>query len=103
MSRPRRYAIIPARMQSSRFPGKPLADLHGKPLVQHVYERVRAADVFDEIVVATDDERIVQAVRAVGGNAQMTRRDHATGTERIAEVAASLPPHRAGLSIHVTN
>ena len=93
VSRAQRYAIIPARMQSSRFPGKPLADLHGKPLVQHVYERVREAAVFDEIVVATDDERIAHAVRTAGGTAQMTRSDHATGTERVAEVAAALPPN----------
>lgn len=90
-SRAQRYAIIPARMRSTRFPGKPLADLRGKPLVQHVYERVRDADVFDEVVVATDDERIAEVVRSAGGAARMTRAAHATGTGRVAEVAAALP------------
>ncbi len=90
-SRAQRYAIIPARMASTRFPGKPLALLHGRPLVQHVYERVRDARVFDEIIVATDDARIAEVVRRAGGRAEMTRSDHATGTERVAEVAHDLP------------
>lgn len=89
--RAQRYAIIPARMGSTRFPGKPLADLCGKPLVQHVVERARDAAVFDEIIVATDDERIAGVVQRAGGRAKMTRADHGTGTERIAEVAAGLP------------
>jgi 3-deoxy-manno-octulosonate cytidylyltransferase (CMP-KDO synthetase) len=88
---PRCIAIIPARYSSSRFPGKPLAQLGGKPLVQHVLERAHEAGVFDAVWVATDDERIADAVRAAGGEARMTRSDHATGTERVAELAADLP------------
>lgn len=83
-------AIIPARYASTRFPGKPLAAETGKPLIQHVYERVTHARLVDRVIVATDDERILQAVRGFGGEAEMTRSDHATGTDRIAEVAAKL-------------
>jgi 3-deoxy-manno-octulosonate cytidylyltransferase (CMP-KDO synthetase) len=83
-------AIIPARYASTRFPGKPLASETGKPLIQHVYERVAAARLVDRVIVATDDERILQAVHDFGGNAEMTRSDHATGTDRIAEVASGL-------------
>ncbi|MHC4165129.1 MAG: cytidylyltransferase domain-containing protein, partial [Planctomycetota bacterium] len=86
-----RYAIIPARFASTRFPGKALALLAGKPLVVHVLERVEAARLFDAVWVATDDERIAEAVRRAGGTARMTRADHRSGTERIAEAAASLP------------
>lgn len=86
----RTVAIIPARYGSSRFPGKPLALLAGKPVVQHVLERTQAAGVFDAVWVATDDARIAAAVQAAGGEARMTRADHATGTERIAELAAEL-------------
>ncbi|MFO0874615.1 MAG: 3-deoxy-manno-octulosonate cytidylyltransferase [Phycisphaerales bacterium] len=83
-------AIIPARFASSRFPGKMLADRTGKPLVQHVWERVRLARRVDRVIVATDDARIADAVRTFGGEATMTRADHPNGTTRIAEVAASL-------------
>lgn len=83
-------AIIPARYASTRFPGKPLADLLGKPMIQHVYERVVQAGGIDRVIVATDDERIAAAVRAFGGAAEMTRTDHPTGTDRLAEVAARL-------------
>ncbi|MBQ7210957.1 MAG: 3-deoxy-manno-octulosonate cytidylyltransferase [Paludibacteraceae bacterium] len=75
--------IIPARYASSRFPGKPLADLCGKPVIEHVYEKASAA--LDEVVVATDDERIFQAVKAFGGNAVMTSTSHRSGTDRCAE------------------
>ena len=91
MSRRDCVAIIPARFASSRFPGKPLADLAGRPLVLHVVNRAREADVFDAVWVATDDDRILEAVRAGGGEAFRTRADHATGTERVAELAARLP------------
>ena len=80
--------MIPARFASSRFPGKPLTPIAGKPMVQHVVERVRQAQRIARTVVATDDQRIVQAVRAFGGEAIMTRSQHRTGTERVAEVAA---------------
>lgn len=78
--------IIPARYGSTRLPGKPLADLGGRPLIQHVYER--ASRALPEVIVATDDERIVAAVQAFGGRAVMTRAEHRCGTERVAEVAA---------------
>ena len=82
--------IIPARYASTRFEGKPLADLAGKPMIQHVYERSRRAACLDDLLVATDDERIFQAVRSFGGKAVMTSPDHATGTDRLAEVCESL-------------
>jgi 3-deoxy-manno-octulosonate cytidylyltransferase (CMP-KDO synthetase) len=81
-------AIIPARYASTRFPGKPLARQTGKYLVQHVWERVRAADCFERVAIATDDERIASAVVSFGGEVVLTRPDHATGTDRIAEVVA---------------
>jgi len=82
--------IIPSRYGSSRFEGKALADLAGKPLVQHVYERASQASVLDELLVATDDDRIFKAVTSFGGKALMTSPHHATGTDRLAEVAGSL-------------
>ncbi len=84
-------AVIPARYASSRFPGKPLAPLAGKPMIQRVWERVRQACALSEALVATDDQRIVSAVRAFGGLAVLTRQDHRSGTERVAEVAALRP------------
>lgn len=84
--------VIPARYGSTRLPGKPLLSLAGKPMIQRVYERAKLAKQVDRVLVATDDERIVKAVEAFGGEARMTRADHRTGTERVAEVAA----HEAG-------
>jgi len=81
-------AVIPARYASKRFPGKALAAQTGKPLVQHVYEQVARARSLSEVIVATDDQRIFDAVTAFGGAVQMTRADHASGTDRVAEVAA---------------
>ncbi len=83
-------AIIPARYASVRLPGKALLNRTGKYLVQHVYERVRRAASIDEVIVATDDRRIEAAVASFGGRAVMTRADHPSGTDRIAEVAAAL-------------
>ncbi|HDH04309.1 MAG TPA: 3-deoxy-manno-octulosonate cytidylyltransferase [Nitrospirae bacterium] len=80
-------AIIPARYNSTRFPGKPLASLKGKILVQHVYERALAATRVDYVAVATDDKRIFDAVAAFGGNAVMTAGSHKSGTDRVAEAA----------------
>ena len=80
--------VIPARYASSRFPGKPLVDLHGKPMVARVAERARASGA-RSVLVATDDQRIASAARAHGVDAAMTRAEHASGTERIAEVAAA--------------
>jgi 3-deoxy-manno-octulosonate cytidylyltransferase (CMP-KDO synthetase) len=83
-------AIIPARYASTRFEGKALADIKGKPMVRHVYERTALAQLVSEVIVATDDERIGTAVRSFGGRVVMTSRDHETGTDRLAEVAAGL-------------
>ena len=82
--------VIPARYASSRFPGKPLADLGGKPMIQHVYERAAQAGRLQQVIVATDDRRIAEAVRAFGGRVQMTRSDHPSGSDRVGEVAATL-------------
>ncbi|MFM2199851.1 MAG: 3-deoxy-manno-octulosonate cytidylyltransferase [Verrucomicrobiota bacterium] len=83
--------ILPARWGSTRFPGKPLHLIAGKPLIQHVWERCQSSTKLAEILVATDDERIVSAVNAFGGKAVMTSPDHPTGTDRLAEVAKQVP------------
>lgn len=85
-------AVIPARFASTRFPGKALAEIEGKPMVQWVYERASKAERVSKVVVATDDERILEAVRAFGGEAVMTSPEHPTGTDRVAEVAERLLP-----------
>lgn len=82
--------VIPSRYASSRFPGKPLVHIAGRPMIQHVYERAQQAYLVDRVLVATDDERIAQAVRDFGGEAVMTSSTHPTGTDRIAEVATGL-------------
>ena len=82
--------VIPARYASSRLPGKPLLRQTGKYLVQHVYERACQAECAASVVVATDDRRIVAAVESFGGRVMLTRRDHASGTDRVAEVAEHL-------------
>ncbi len=84
-------AVIPSRYASTRLPGKPLVDICGKPMVQHVYERVRRVSLFDEVLVATDDERIMNAVAAFGGAACMTSPDCPSGSDRLIEVAKSHP------------
>jgi 3-deoxy-manno-octulosonate cytidylyltransferase (CMP-KDO synthetase) len=97
-SRARVLAVIPARRASSRFPGKPLAPIAGRPMIQHVVERVRGARLVSEVLVATDDAGIKKAVEDFGGEAILTRADHRTGTDRVAEVAL----HReAGIYINV--
>lgn len=83
--------IIPARYASTRFPGKPLADINGKPMIQRVYEQSAKASSLDEVIVATDDKRIADCVEAFGGHAQMTLASHQNGTERCAEVAKRNP------------
>jgi len=80
--------VIPARYGSTRLPGKPLVLLAGKPMIQRVFERAKLSKRVCRVIVATDDERIVKAVKTFGGEAKMTRPDHRTGTERVAEVAA---------------
>lgn len=84
-------AVIPSRYASTRLPGKPLVDICGKPMVQHVYERVRRVSLFDEVLVATDNERIANAVEAFGGAACMTSPDCPSGSDRLIEVAKSHP------------
>jgi 3-deoxy-manno-octulosonate cytidylyltransferase (CMP-KDO synthetase) len=91
-------AVIPARYDSSRLPGKVLLPLKGKPVLQHVWERVRACPLVEDIVVATDDERVCEAVHAFGGLAVMTSSAHRSGTDRVAEVAAG---HPAGVVVNV--
>jgi 3-deoxy-manno-octulosonate cytidylyltransferase (CMP-KDO synthetase) len=81
--------VIPARFASSRFPGKPLAIIAGKPMLQHVFERASQARYLSRLVIATDDERIRDAARSFGAPVQMTRSDHASGTDRAAEVASA--------------
>ena len=83
-------AVIPARYASTRFPGKPLAQDTGKHLIQHVCERLAGAKRIRDVIVATDDERIRAAVESFGGRAVMTREDHPSGTDRVAEVVAGL-------------
>src|SRR6267378_3169322 len=82
-------AIIPARFAATRLPGKPLVALAGRPMIERVWARVRLAKKISRVIVATDDERILQAVAGFGGEAMMTRAEHRSGTERVAEVAAT--------------
>jgi 3-deoxy-manno-octulosonate cytidylyltransferase (CMP-KDO synthetase) len=83
-------AIIPARFNSTRFPGKPVAQIDGKTLIEHVYRRVQQASLVTRILVATDDQRIADAVERFGGTVIMTRNDHPSGTDRLAEAAETL-------------
>ena len=83
-------AIIPARFGATRLPGKPLSDIHGRPMIQHVYERARMARSVDRVLVATEDQRIADVVQAFGGEAVMTSARHASGTDRLAEAAWGL-------------
>jgi 3-deoxy-manno-octulosonate cytidylyltransferase (CMP-KDO synthetase) len=83
-------AVIPARFASSRFPGKPLADLDGRPMIEHVYRRVERSQRVSRVIVATDDLRVATAVSRFGGEVRLTRPDHLTGTDRLAEVATTL-------------
>lgn len=84
-------AVIPARYASTRLPGKPLLAQTGRPLICHVVEAARRGHSLDRVIVATDDTRILEAVHHFGGEAALTRDDHPSGTDRVAEVAASLP------------
>ena len=83
-------AVIPTRYDSTRLPGKPLLARTGKPLIQHVWEKARAARALDDVIVATDDRRIFDAVQAFGGKPLMTSPKHRCGTERVAEAVRSL-------------
>lgn len=82
--------IIPARMEATRLPGKPLADIHGKPMIVRVWEQAMAAEI-GRVVVAADSEEILAAVRAAGGEGQITRTDHQSGSDRAFE---ALSPNR---------
>lgn len=89
-NKPSVVAIIPARYASNRFPGKPLALIDGRPMIQHVVERAKAVDLLTRVVVATDDQRIVDCVEGFGGECVMTRKDHVSGSDRLAEAAELL-------------
>jgi 3-deoxy-manno-octulosonate cytidylyltransferase (CMP-KDO synthetase) len=91
-------AVIPARYGSTRLPGKALLDLAGRPMIEHVYRRASAATTLAGVIVATDDARIADVVAGFGGVACMTSPDHATGTDRLAEIAAAVP---CGLIVNV--
>lgn len=91
--------VIPARFGATRFPGKPLAMLWGKPMLQHVWERARAARGLDALLVATDDERIAAAARAFGAEVELTSAGCASGTDRVAEVARRWPEHDLVLNL----
>jgi 3-deoxy-manno-octulosonate cytidylyltransferase (CMP-KDO synthetase) len=82
--------IIPARYESTRFPGKPLGLFNGKPMIQHVYERVSLSNIVTKITVATDDQRIYDVVYGFGGNAVMTGKENRSGTDRVAEAAEKI-------------
>jgi 3-deoxy-manno-octulosonate cytidylyltransferase (CMP-KDO synthetase) len=86
----RTLAVIPARYRSTRLPGKPLADIGGRPMIEHVFKRVTEASLIDRALVATDDVRIRDRVQAFGGDCVLTSPDHPSGTDRVAEAAAKL-------------
>jgi 3-deoxy-manno-octulosonate cytidylyltransferase (CMP-KDO synthetase) len=83
-------AVIPARYSATRLPGKPLVSLAGKPMIQRVWERARQAERISRVIIATDDERILKAAAGFGAEAVMTRSEHRSGTERVAEVAVHI-------------
>jgi len=83
-------AIIPARYDSIRFPGKPLAILGNKPIIQHVYERAKNSGLFDDVIVATDNQRIFETVHDFNGKVILTAKEHQSGTDRIAEVCSKI-------------
>lgn len=97
----KKIAIIPSRYGSSRFPGKPLALIKGKPMIQHVYENVKKVTELDEVYVATDDKRIFDVVTAFGGKALMTSDRHTCGTDRLAECAQMLNLEEEDLVLNI--
>jgi 3-deoxy-manno-octulosonate cytidylyltransferase (CMP-KDO synthetase) len=102
MSAPAKYyGIIPARFQSERFPGKPLADILGRPMFWHVYHRARQCAKLSQVVLATDDQRIMSAARSLEVPALLTRPDHPSGTDRVLEAAQQLkvPPDAVVVNI----
>jgi 3-deoxy-manno-octulosonate cytidylyltransferase (CMP-KDO synthetase) len=97
----RALAVIPARWGSTRFPGKALALLAGRPLIQHVVEAALGSRAFAQVVVATDDERIAEAVRRFGGLAELTSPAHHSGTDRVAELVSRLPDDAPGVVVNL--
>jgi 3-deoxy-manno-octulosonate cytidylyltransferase (CMP-KDO synthetase) len=95
------FAFIPARYDSTRFPGKPLISILSKPMIQHVYEEAKACSEICEVFVATDDERIAQCVRNFGGKTVITGRHHPSGTDRIAEAASLMDLEEEDLVINI--
>lgn len=95
------YAFIPARYQSSRFPGKPLALIAGKPMIQRVYERADACPLLTDVFVATDHERILNCVKGFGGKVIMTGKSHCSGTDRIAEAAQIIGVEQQDIIINI--
>ena len=95
------YGIIPARYGSTRLPGKVLADIAGKPMIQHVYERARQSPSLDRLIVATDDDRIYQQVVQFGGEAVKTSPHHPSGTDRAAEAATILGRRKDDLIVNI--
>lgn len=89
--KPKVIAVIPARYASTRLPAKPLADINGKPMIQWVFDRVKKCRVVDEVIVATDDSRILEKVKSFGGQCLMTSDQCQSGTDRVAEVARKIP------------
>ncbi len=94
-------AVIPARLASTRFPNKVLANKTGRPMLQHVWEAARRATLVHQVVIATDDERVASAVRSFGGTPIMTRVDHLNGTSRLGETATTLALHPRAIIINV--
>lgn len=94
MKKPTSAVIIPARYASTRFPGKPLVDIDGKSMLQRVHEQASQSQLCDRVIVATDDDRIYEHVKAFGGEVEMTSTDHTSGTDRCAEVVSKMdtPP-----------
>lgn len=92
-------AVIPARYQSSRFPGKPLAIIHDKPMIQHVWERVTSINTIDKAIVATDDKRIYDAAVEFGGQCVLTNPNHPSGSDRVWEVAKQYPEYELVLNV----
>ena len=90
MNLPRILGVIPSRFASTRLAGKPLLDICGKPMIEHVYRRAAASGVFFRVIIATDDERIYNSAEKFGGDVLITRSDHPDGSSRVAEVARSI-------------
>lgn len=94
-------AVIPARYAATRLPGKPLVSLAGKPMIQRVWERVKQATRISRVIIATDDDRILKAAAGFGAEAVMTRSEHRSGTERVAEVAVHIPGESEEIFVNV--